>query len=112
MNCCKNCKRFLQIQTLTVADNVLNITVAQQNLIDGSRYCLAFGTLAFPVLNGSETVVITNGTQTVTLTDYRAREILSERITKQCEKLFMQYTANSVNDAAIFRVLAGIVPLP
>jgi len=109
--CDCDCRRNLQVETLTVADGVFTITISQQPLNDGKFYSLRLDQ-AFPTLTGTETVEVVNGTETVQLVDRRARQILSERVLRRGERLRMIFTQNSIGAVPVFMVVEGIVPLP
>ena len=57
----------LSVQTLAVAADQLQITIAQDNLIDGHWYSLRLP-CSLPALAGTETVFILNGTGDPTAT--------------------------------------------
>ena len=107
------CRHFLSVQTLAVAADQLQITIATENLIDGHWYSLRLPP-SLPALAGTETVFVLNGAggTSIQLVDRRARQILSERLLKGGARLRMVYTKNSVTDLPIFLVYDGIVPIP
>ena len=118
MNCrgCRNCRNFLRISSITLTPiggaDAVAINIAPQTLSDGQRYCVKLD-VTFPAgVTGTEMVYIVNGTQQIQLTDYRAQELISAQLRQNDrQRLFMQFTLNSVADAPIFRVLEGVKPL-
>ena len=109
-----HCRHFLSVSSLAVSGGTeLQITVAQENLVDGFWYSLRLNH-AVPTLTGTETVVIINGTQTVQLADWRGRRILSERLLRGGERLRMVYTENGIGapPAPTMQIREGIVQIP
>jgi len=116
-----HCRHWLQPMTVTLSGAVVTITIAPETLVDGWFYSLRINhSLNALSLTGTETVAIANGTQTIQLTDWRARQLLSQRLLRGGERLRMVYTKNSLSagtpDASaptpVFLVREGIVNIP
>ena len=109
-NCCRCC---LSVQTIAVAADQLQITIAQETLVDGRFYSLRLP-CALPALAGTETVYVIDGTggTSIQLTDWRGRQLLSERLLRGGARLRMVYTKNGLTDLPTFQVREGIVPIP
>lgn len=109
----RHCRHWLSVQSLALANGQLQITIPTENLVDGFWYSMRLNH-AMPALTGTETVFVINGTggTAIQLTDWRARQILSERILRGGERMRMVYTKNGPNDLPIFLVKEGIAPIP
>ena len=117
--CCRCC---LSYQNIAVNADQLQITIAQETLVDGRWYWLRLP-CALPALAGTETVYILNGTGdptatppvlpvSIQITDWRGRQLLSERVLDGNVWMKMVYTKNGLNDLPTFQVREGIVPIP
>ena len=108
--CCRCC---LSVQGLVVAADELQITIAQETLVDGRWYWIKLP-CALPEMAGTETVFVYNGAggTAIQLTDWRGRQILSERLLKGGARLRMVYTKNGLNDLPTFQIYEGIVRIP
>jgi len=108
-----HCRHYLSVQSVAVAADQLQITIATENLIDGHWYSLRLPP-SLPALAGTETVFVINGTggTSIQLADWRARQLLSERLLRGGARLRMVYTKNSIEDLPVFLVREGIVPIP
>ena len=107
------CRCVLSVQTIAVAADQLQITIAQETLVDGRWYTLRLP-CALPALAGTETVYVIDGTggTSIQLTDWRGRQLLSERVLNGGARLRMVYTKNGLTDLPTFQVYEGIVRLP
>ena len=112
MNEC-HCPRWLSVQGIVVAADELQITVAQETLVDGRWYNVRLPE-ALPALAGTETVFIYNGAggTAIQICDWRGRQVLSERVLKGGARLRMIYTKNGLNDLPTFQAYEGLARLP
>jgi len=108
------CRHFLKVQSVAVAADQFQITVATENLIDGHWYTLRLCNIEIPPMAGTETVFVINGTggTSIQLADWRGRQILSERVLYGEARLRMVYTKNGIDDLPTFQVHEGIVRMP
>ena len=121
-----HCRHFLSVTSVATANGQVQITIKQENLVDGWWYTLRIQPGSLPDgLKGTESVFVLNGTGdpsttppvapvAIQLTDWRGRYLLSERLLRGGERLRMVYTENGPGAAPvpIFEITEGIVRIP